>query len=78
MKGDSDEDALPTVNINAVAADPNYPSNVYIATPAGIFGSTDGGHVWALLNGQDLQGQGNDGGAFHRAIVPTHYPGDGE
>jgi len=64
-------DALPTARIDAVAVDPNYPSDVFIATPAGVFGSTDGGHVWALLNGQDLQGQGNDGGAF---IVQSFRP----
>ncbi|HXP86429.1 MAG TPA: hypothetical protein VN841_17000 [Bryobacteraceae bacterium] len=64
-------DALPTVNINAVAVDPNSPAHVFIASPAGIFGSRDGGHVWTLLNGQDLKGLGNDGGAF---IVESFRP----
>jgi photosystem II stability/assembly factor-like uncharacterized protein len=57
-------DALPTVNINAVAVDPTNSARVFIASPAGIFGSIDGGHVWRLLNGQNLMPQGIDGGAF--------------
>ena len=57
-------DALPTARIDAVTINSANPKNVFIATPAGVFGSTDGGQVWTLLNGQDLQGRGSDGGAF--------------
>lgn len=57
-------DALPSLNIYAVAVDPSDPKYVFITTPAGVFGSTDGGHVWRLLNSSDLQAQGYDGGAF--------------
>ena len=57
-------DALPTVNIYAVALDALDPMHVFIATPAGIFGSTDGGQAWVLLNSQDLHMQGIDGEGF--------------
>ncbi len=64
-------DALPTVNIVAVALDATDPDHVFITTPMGLFGSTDGGHVWTLVNGQDLQAQGTDGGAFIvRRFIP--------
>lgn len=62
-------DALPTVNVNAVAVDPTNPARVYIATPSGIFASLDGGRSWTMLNGQDLKGFGNDGGQF--IVHPT-------
>ena len=57
-------DALPTVNIYAVAVDAINHTHVFITTPAGVFASTDGGQVWRLLNSLDLQAQGSDGGAF--------------
>jgi photosystem II stability/assembly factor-like uncharacterized protein len=57
-------DAVPTVNINAVAVDPTNPGRVFIASPAGVFGSADGGHVWTQLNREDLRPRGPDGGAF--------------
>jgi len=53
-----DTDALPTVNINAVAVDPTSPAHVFMASPAGIFGSNDGGHVWTPLTQQDLSPRG--------------------
>jgi hypothetical protein len=57
-------DALPTTRIDAVAINSANPQNVFIATPVGVFSSTDGGHVWGKLYRKDLQGRGNDGGAF--------------
>jgi len=33
-----------------VAYDPGQPHNVYAATDAGLFFSTDGGENWSLLN----------------------------
>jgi hypothetical protein len=64
-------DALLTANIYAVALDETDPKHVFIATPAGIFGSTDGGHVWSLLNSTDFKVEGTDGGAFIvRHIIP--------
>jgi photosystem II stability/assembly factor-like uncharacterized protein len=57
-------DALPMTNVNAVAVDPTNSARVFIASPAGIFGSVDGGHVWTTLFRQDLQPQGVDGGAL--------------
>lgn len=66
-------DAVPTTNIYAVALDEIDPKHVFIATPAGIFGSTDGGHVWTLLNSTDFKVQGSDGGAFIVRHI-THQP----
>src|SRR5258708_224027 len=57
-------DSLPTTQIDAVTIDPANPDRVLIATPAGVFQSTDGGSVWIQLSSQDLKGQGSDGGAF--------------
>ena len=57
-------DALPTANIYAVTLDETDPKHVFIATPAGIFGSTDGGQVWSLLNSTDFKVEGSDGGMF--------------
>jgi len=69
-------DALPTVNIAAVALDETDPKHVFIVTPAGVFGSTDGGHVWTLLYGQDLSGVGSDGGALIvRRFIPRFLSG---
>src|SRR5205823_5857029 len=68
-------DAIPTVNVNAVAVDPADRMHVFFASPAGIFGSTDGGHVWRLVDGEDLRPSGTDGGAlivYH--IVPVFSP----
>ena len=57
-------DALLIVNVDAVAVDPTNPARVFIASPGGIFGSVDGGHVWTLLNAQDLKPKGVGGGAL--------------
>ncbi len=69
-------DALPTVNIGAVAVDPTRPAYVYLAASPGFYRSTDGGHVWTLQNSQNLSPQGHDGGALIvRRVIPTIFAG---
>lgn len=69
-------DALPTVNIAAIAVDPAVPRNVYVVAVPGVYGSSDGGHVWTLLNSEDLQAVGSDGGALIvRHLIPVIFGG---
>lgn len=40
---------LPNIPVNDIVADPQSPSLIYIATDAGILGSSDGGATWSTL-----------------------------
>jgi CARDB len=64
-------DSLPSTQIDAVALDPANSDRVLVATPAGVFQSTDGGSVWVQINGSNLQGLGSDGGAMIVGSVNT-------
>ena len=63
-------DAFPTVNIVAIGVDPYSPKNIYVAASVGFYHSADGGHVWTLVNSQDLRPIGSDGGA----LIVRHIP----
>jgi photosystem II stability/assembly factor-like uncharacterized protein len=43
-------ESLPTLSTAAIAVDPSDSQKVYLATPAGIFRSADGGGVWIRAN----------------------------
>jgi hypothetical protein len=69
-------DAFPTTNIQAVAVDSVNPAHVFIATPKGLFGSTNGGQAWSLLNGSNLGTIGGDTGTLlARSILIRLNPG---
>ena len=57
-------DALPTLQIDAIGIYPRTPDRVVVATPEGVFESTDAGNVWTQLTSDDLQAVGSGGGAF--------------
>src|SRR5437868_368140 len=44
--------------IYAAALDSSDAQHVFIATPSGVFGSTNGGNTWSLLNSQDFNANG--------------------
>lgn len=64
-------DALPTLEIDAVAIDPGNPNRVMVVTPAGVFQSLNGGAMWQQLYGQDLNANGSDGG---RLLITNTQP----
>ncbi len=57
-------DALPTTNIQAVAVDALNAAHVFIATPVGLYGSTNGGQAWSLLYKGNLGTVGGDTGTL--------------
>ena len=72
--------------VDAVAYDPGQPHNVYAATDAGLFFSTDGGEKWSLLNtpgtpiealivtpGGTLYAAGADGSLFRRSGAANRW-----
>jgi hypothetical protein len=63
-------DALPTLEIDAVALDPGNPNRVMVVTPAGVFQSLNGGSMWQQLTSQNLQANGSDGGKLIIAHAP--------
>lgn len=40
---------MPSQEVNAIAVDPMTPQNVYLAGPAGLFRSADGGLAWEAM-----------------------------
>jgi photosystem II stability/assembly factor-like uncharacterized protein len=43
---------VPSQTVTALAVDPIVPQNVYLASPSGLFRSTDGGLTWVGLKAQ--------------------------
>jgi photosystem II stability/assembly factor-like uncharacterized protein len=63
-------DSLPSLQIDAIAIDPRDDEHVFVATPAGLFESKDGGSVWTQLTAVNLQAFGADGGRF---LIPNRF-----
>jgi hypothetical protein len=63
-------DSLPTLTVSAAALDPDNPDRLLMATPSGLFQTTNGGAVWTLLNSVNLNAWGSDGGA----MIIAHKP----
>ena len=64
-------DALPSLEIDAVAIDPANTNRVIVVTAAGVFQSLNGGAMWTQLTTQDLNANGSDGG---RLLITNTRP----
>lgn len=64
-------DSLPSAQIDAIGIYPNNRDRVVVATPKGVFESTDGGSVWKILTREDIMAVGSGGGALLIANKPN-------